>query len=124
TNHTDHTSAIQPHQTQDLVTGGAREARRPLLGMARQALTDVRSAEPEELVREAGVEDRRLGPVPVVERLLRPADRGLGALRELHRDLGRALLYLVVVDTDRHEPDAFRLLAGEHVTRQEVVLRL
>src|SRR4029450_5330357 len=70
---------------------GPAEPRRPLLGVRRQALPDVRPAEPVELVGQRGVEQCRLGPVPVVERVLGPAEGRLGPPAQLDRHLQRPL---------------------------------
>jgi hypothetical protein len=87
-----------------------------------EAFPGVGAAEAEELVGQAGVEDRRLRPVPVVERVLGPPDCRLGATGEVHRNLQRPVLDGVVVDAQRDEADAFGLLAGQLVARQQVVL--
>ena len=43
---------------------------------------------------------------------------------QLHRDRERPVLHLVVVDADRHQPDALGLLAGEGVAGEQQVLGL
>ena len=82
-----------------------------LLLQGGEPLLRVRAGEALELEREAGVEGRRLRAVPVVERMLRETDRLLRPARELGRDLERTILHLGIVDAERHEPDAFGLLA-------------
>src|SRR5581483_10082702 len=100
------------------------EVRRPLLTVRRQALCGVRTSEPEELIGERRVERRRHDAVPVVERVLGPPQRALCAGGERHRHLERLGPHLVVLDAQRHQPDALGLLAAERLARQEVVLRL
>jgi hypothetical protein len=92
--------------------------------VAGEAFAGVGTTEAEELVRQRRVEHRRLRAIPMVQRVLRPPDRGLRAAGELGRDLQGAGVHLVVVHAQRHEPDALRLLPGERVAREEVVLRL
>ena len=92
--------------------------------MGRDALACIRPAEAVELVRQRGVEGRRLGPVPVVERVLGPADGRLGTAAQRLGHLQGPIVHGVVVDAQRHEADALRLLAREGVAGQQVVLGL
>src|SRR5581483_7584881 len=85
------------------------EVRRPLLTVRRQALCGVRTSEPEELIGERRVERRRHDAVPVVERVLGPPQRALCAGGERHRHLERLGPHLVVLDAQRHQPDALGL---------------
>src|SRR5690606_16912940 len=100
------------------------EAGLPLLAVRRQALAGVRPTEAEELVGQRGVQDRGLGPVPVVERVLRPADGLLGAAAQPLGDLERGVVDGFVVDAQRDESDAHGLLAAERLAGEQVVLGL
>src|SRR3954464_7272836 len=91
------------------------EARRALLTMRREPFPSVSAGETVELVRERRVEDRGVGAVPVVQRVLGEPDRGLRAVSELRRDVEGGRLHRVVVDTERNQPDALGFLTGERL---------
>src|SRR5205823_5590706 len=63
------------------------EHRRAALAVRGDALHHLWSAEREELETQRRVEDRALLPVPLVQRILGPAQRALRALAELLSDL-------------------------------------
>src|SRR5205807_5268033 len=75
-----------------LLRGRPAELRRALLAASRHSFANVRAAEPEELHRQRRVEDGTRGAQPVVQRVLRPADRALRACGETACDGERALL--------------------------------
>ena len=68
-----------------LLARRTREPRRPLLAVRGEPLGRVGTTEAVELVGERRVEHRAEHPVPVVQRVLRPADRALRAVGELAR---------------------------------------
>jgi hypothetical protein len=71
----------------------------PLFAHGGQTLDGIGTPEAIKLVGQAGVKYTRLGPVPVIERLLRLADRRLSAGRQLHRDRQGPFLHLAVIHT-------------------------
>ena len=103
---------------------GPSKLGRSLLAMRGESFGRVRTAEAVELVAERRVEGGTGGAIPVVERVLGPPDGGLRHPRELHGDLERSCVDLIVVDAQRDETDPLGFLAGERVAREEVVLRL
>src|SRR5690606_21094626 len=104
--------------------GRAVEAGLALVPVRRQALPGVGPAEAEELVGQRGVEHRGLGPVPVVQGVLRPADGLLGAAAQPLGHLERGVVDGVVVDAQRDEADALGLLAAQRLAGEQVVLGL
>src|SRR5262245_25916001 len=105
-------------------------ARRPaelgwtLLDVRRQTFSRVGPAKAVELVGERRVERGRHHAVPVIQGVLGPAKRALRAGCERRRDAERACVHLVVVDTQRDQPDALGFFTRHRFARQQVVLRL
>src|SRR5438270_12192607 len=91
------TPGPRPSSSVDVWPG---EVRGPLLHVGCQAFARVGEGEAEELIGQGGVEDRRLGAVPVVEGLLGPADCHLGSGAQAGGDLEGAVVDLLVVDAE------------------------
>src|SRR4029453_10504462 len=95
-----------------------------LLEVRGEAFLHLGAHETQHLERRRGVERRAHHAQPVVERVLGEADRGLCAFGKLGRDFQALGLELVVLDTERDEPDALGLLAVDRFAEQQVVLGL
>ena len=104
---------LAPLALRSLSTRWDPEARRPLLGVAGQALAGVGAGEAEELVGERRRRRSPTGPryqwfsVCLVQRMAdcAPPASWVG-------DLQGPVLHLVVVDAERHQADALGLLAA------------
>ena len=122
-----HGHLIRPERA----TAGAHSAVGPVNRGARFSRWEARPsrgvgpAEAEELVGQRGVEDRPTAPGTSGSASASSSGSPTGRRSaSVHGHLERPVLHLVVVDAQRHEPDALGLLAGERVAREQVVLGL
>src|SRR5579859_898990 len=99
-----------------------RPLRRALLAVRGDAFTRFFAGEAEELEREGGVEGGAHLAQPVVEGVLGPADRALGAGCQASRHLHGLGVEVGVVDRQADQPDSGRLLAQQLVAKQQVIL--
>src|SRR5205085_8183874 len=92
--------------------------------MRGDAFLRLRAAEAEHLERERDIERRPRHAQPIVQRILRPAKRGLRAGRELARYLECLCLELAFFAGQRYQAEALGLLAADLLAKEQVVLRL
>src|ERR1700757_107845 len=100
------------------------KSRRTLLAMRGEAFLHVGAAETEEFEAKGRFEGGAEHAVPVVQAVFCPADRVLGALRQILGEAGRGREHILVVDAGGDQADALGFGAEQRLAGEQVVLGL